>query len=139
MIFEYKLILSIPQLETNYFSSSFISEKTYLKQRHSTVFRDYQKLHSTHSTQRTYRILQILQYKGFHPISAFFNQNTYSTHWLVSTENSIEYQLRKLQTNPQTFTLQRKGDVALSANCDYTQSEIRNVLTTIYSFSSSSE
>ena len=42
-----QVILLILQLETDYFSSLFISEKSYLKQRHSTVFQDFQKLHST--------------------------------------------------------------------------------------------
>ena len=50
-------ILLILQLETDYFSSSLISEKSYSKQRHSTVFKEFQKLHSTCRRQRALRLI----------------------------------------------------------------------------------
>ena len=47
------IILLILQLETDYSSSLFISEKFHSKQWHYGLHRDFQKLHSTHSTRRS--------------------------------------------------------------------------------------
>ena len=44
--------------------------------------------------------------------TAFFNQNANSTHRLVSTRNSIEYQSRTIH-HYKHYILQRKGDVAI--------------------------
>ena len=63
--FEQNIILLILQLETDHFSSPFISEMCYLKQRHSTVLQDLQKLHSTR--KRSSRILQFYTTRGPYP------------------------------------------------------------------------
>ena len=63
--FEQNIILLIPQLETDHFSSPFISEMCYLKQTHSTVIQDLQKLHSTR--KRSSRILQFYTTRDPYP------------------------------------------------------------------------
>ena len=68
-------ILLILQLETDKFSSLFISEKSYLKQRHYTVFKDFQKLHSTCRRQRALRfILHTQDKETFIPEKKFYTQ-----------------------------------------------------------------
>ena len=47
--------------------------------------------------------------QGFHPFQHFFNQNANSTHRLVSTRNSIEYQSKTIQDIPQTLHSSKKG------------------------------
>ena len=47
--------------------------------------------------------------QGFHPFQHFFNQNANSTHRLVSTRNSIEYQSNTRQYILQTFHSSKKG------------------------------
>ena len=59
---------------------------------------------------------------GFHPFQDFFNQNTNSTHRLVSTRNSIECQSNTRHSTDINF--QRKGDVAISVKDTILQNRI---------------
>ena len=75
--------------------------------------------HRHSSSTRTFQSFQTFQsFMTFQPsrhyymFQHFFNQNANSTHRLVPTRNSIEYQSKTIH-NYKTFILQRKGDVAI--------------------------
>ena len=79
---KFQIILLILQLETDYFSSLFISEMIHVSSGITVFHIDFQKLHSTWRdprdssnstflqtafyTKKSYKILQILHYKGTH-------------------------------------------------------------------------
>ena len=118
--------------------SSIQSTKTYKASRHSSrktlhrhsssirtfqtfqsfmIFQPYkhyytfQHLPVQSSTFQCYPVLSsaIQCIQGFHPFQHFFNQNANSTHRLVSTRNSIEYQSNTRQYITTNFHSSKKG------------------------------
>ena len=82
------------------------SRKTF--QRHSSSTRTFQSFQTFQS------FMTFQPSRHYYTFQHFFNQNANSTHRLVSTRNSIEYQSKTIQDILQTYILQRKGDVAIS-------------------------
>ena len=123
------LLYSISSYTTQITSPVHSFQKCYSKQRHSTVFQDFQKFILL---EEIYRILHTVHicvcFKTFQGIlqgsTLIQHSSNLNTHSIISwfPENSTEYQLIffKHSTNFHS-SKKRKGDVALSANCDYTQ------------------
>ena len=95
----YKDLQGIPVLQghSRHSSHSWYSSPTGITTRSSTL--QYNPVPSS--------AIQCIQ--GFHPFQHFFNQNTNSTHRLVSTRNSIECQSNTRQYILQTFHSSKKG------------------------------
>ena len=93
-------------------STRHSSRKTF--HRHSSPTRTFQSF----MTFQTFQSLMTFQpSRHYYTFQHFFNQNANSTHRLVSTRNSIEYQSKTIH-HYKHYILQRKGDVAISVKID---------------------
>ena len=80
------------------------SHKTF--HRHSSSTRTFQSF-MTFQTFQSFMTFQPSRH--YYTFQHFFNQNAYSTHRLVSTRNSIEYQSKTIQDILQTLHSSKKG------------------------------
>ena len=83
------------------------------------IFRTFQSFMTFQPFQAILQILQVPVSPGNPPHSSILQLECIFYSSIGFHRNSTEYQLNELQTTLQTFTLQRKGDVAISVKLTY--------------------